>query len=723
MSLLEIQFKPTYRSNECLIGKDFLLPALNEAMYYKRAVGFFSSTALYEISNGLFKIAKRRGKIKLIVSPRLSPEDIDAINRGYDERNKIIEKALLNDFIDTEENNVKRRLNLLANLISDGILDIKVAILSDSNKIGMYHEKFGIIEDSYSNKLAFIGSLNESQNSFSINFESVSVFLDWKEHERVRDLDYFFDEMWSNRTQKIEVIEFPDAVKRKLISYKTSGIDYDSDDDTEDEPTSMKKNLPSINHKLYDYQENAIDTWLKNNGLGIFDMATGTGKTFTALGAVVRLLEELNYNLAVIIVCPLQHLVEQWVEQAAKFNIFPIIGYSSSIHKDWKTRLLTSILNYNDGITSYFTFLTTNASFSDEKTQSILRKIKKPILLVADEAHNFGSAKITNLLCSIYTYRLGLSATIERFRDEVGTQAITDFFGKKCIEYSLEQAISENKLCRYFYYPIVTTLSEDDLELYLEYSREIGKGIIGTSKDGLSLSNKAKYFALKRAKLIAGSKSKIPALIDVIKDFKDDYHMLVYCGTAIYDDYIIDDNKESKDIKQVSYICSLLGNDMGMKIAKYTSEESVQKRMEIKSRFELGKDLQALVAIKCLDEGVDIPSIEKAFILASSTNPREYIQRRGRILRLHKDKKYAYIYDFITLPFDFKSQISSMNESTLKMTKALISNEIARIEEFSSSSENPSLSYELVEKLKSEYGIEEFIINDYEIIDWSVNNG
>lgn len=728
MSFRELEIKKKYRSSDTAnIAVSFIEKVLDKSVCYKRAVGFFSSSSLVYTSRGLAKIASLYDGgspvIQFIVSPKLAKEDVEAIRQGYATRDKVIENALLRDFSDVSGEFEKERLNMISHLIKSGAMDIKVAVTEIDGGIGMYHEKIGVFYDAEGNKVSFTGSLNESLNAFLNNFEHVRVYKSWTdEADDCFDIEYDFDNLWENLTRKIKIYPFPLAVKEKLFQYQRKTYDLKIDEN-EDEYYRNQFNIysdhPCIPEdiELHDYQKEAIREWIKHKGRGVFDMATGTGKTYTAYGAIVKLLERAKNKLATIIICPYQHLVEQWAEDAPKFNINQlIIGYSSTKHAHYLTKLKNAVQNFNDGLIDNFFFICTNASFKLDKVQEVLKQIKSDrILLVADEAHNLGARKIQECLLDMYEYRLALSATIERYRDEEGTQKIFDFFGDKCIEYPMRRAINENKLTKYKYHPILVTLNDEEIAEYMRLTKLVRQNSYPNSKGKVELTKKGEMFAIQRARIIAGCQSKLPKLREEMLSHLQEKNLLVYCGTS----KLSGDNGE--EIKQIDKTCKMLGIDLGMKIDRYTSRESAEERIDIKNRFQNG-DLQALVAIKCLDEGVNIPGIKTAFILASSTNPREYVQRRGRVLRKADGKDYSIIYDFVTLPFDIYRMPPSA-EGLIDDFKSLASNEIKRIEEFGDLSLNPSEALEFSDKIKEVFHLNEFNIeNNFEEFDWDEGN-
>lgn len=721
MSLKDNKIKSEYRSLIDNVVQDFYIPLLHEATIYKRAVGFFSSSSLVEISKGIADMAKDGGKIEIVASPYLSDEDIDAIKLGYENRQKIIEGALLRQLSDEHSDYYSmERLNLLANLIADDVLDIRIAYMEKNHEIGMYHEKMGIIEDNEGNRVAFSGSMNESMTAMSINYETIDVFCDWHEAEaeRVRLKENAFYAMWNNTEPSLRVLEFPKITDALIEKYRRKEPNFDIDNEQFRGRINIYNNMfrevgvrtgESVGARipedvtLHDYQKEAISVWVGENYRGIFDMATGTGKTYTGLGAISKLSEDLDDELAVIIVAPYQHLVEQWVEDIVRFNMKPIIAYSSSPQMDWKKRLSKAIMDQKiRKDKSFFCLVCTNATFANTYVQEQISKIKTSTLLVVDEAHNFGARSYAKLLDDRFTYRLALSATLDRYRDEEGTTLLYNFFGKKCIEYSLERAIDEDKLTPYKYYPVLVYLNDIELESYEQLSYEMSKCLIKDKNGHYKLNKHGEILALKRSRIVAGAMQKLDALREQITPYRDDNNILVYCGaTRILDESDNAPDDES-DIRQIEAVTKILGNELGMSVARFTSEENIEERALIKEHFQDGGKLQAIVAIKCLDEGVNIPGIRTAFILASTTNPKEYIQRRGRVLRKAPNKPFAEIYDFVTLP-RLLDEVSGLTIEQANRDKTLVKNELARIKEFGRLAMNSMVANELIWDIEDVY--------------------
>lgn len=690
----------TYKHN---IVKEFYTPVLQESVLYQRSVGFFSSTALIELTKGISGIVKNGGKIQFIVSPFLSQEDVEAIQKGY-EKKKIIEQALLREYKEPENYFQEERLNLLSHLIENGNLEIKVAFTPPNKSTGMYHEKVGIVTDAAGNKIVFTGSLNETINAFYNNYESIVVFTSWEESKQyAEEMQRDFEILWNNEDTDLEILEFPDVVKEKIKVNQKPQVNYGIDEEEKIEEISVQKGIPRIppGFDLRDYQKDAIEKWKCNNYRGIFDMATGTGKTYTGLGAVTKLYEDKK-RLAIIIVCPYQHLVEQWVEDIELFNMLPTIGYSSSKQKKWKKRLEDDVLDFSIGVIDCFCFVTTNATYSSKFVSEQMSYLGKDTLLLIDEAHNFGSPNLRNKLYPNIEYRLALSATLDRHGDEAGTECLKSYFGEKCIEYDLKRAIKEGKLTPYYYYPIVVYLDEDEMEQYRDISYKVSKECHKDRHGNLKITDRGKMLLLQRARIVAGAKSKLLLLKKIMQKYKDDTHILVYCGATRVQTFEYDESEyDEEGERQIVAVSKILGNELGMKVTHFTSNESAEEREVIKRRFATADPYQAIVAIKCLDEGVNIPSIKTAFILASTTNPKEYIQRRGRVLRLANNKPYAVIYDFVTLvkPLDEVNPYSA----DYNCERALAKRELARIKEFGEISLNSRDSDELINDLECAY--------------------
>lgn len=723
MSFRDIELKPEYRSRLDNVIRDFYNPVLKQAVSYKRAVGFFSSSALLSLTAGICGLIENNGAIQIIASPRLSPEDIEAINDGIRRRDDVIKEALLRELREPKGKFEEARLNLLSNLIAAGRLEIKIAFLEDDNTIGMFHEKLGLMYDGNGNIIAFSGSMNESANAFTINYEAIDVFASWtQDADRVYIKQSAFNAMWEDYEPSIRVMDFPDVNEEILRRYRVNDrIETKLDDETSEDDISPVEE-PSIpigpmtpaHVHMRPYQMDAIEEWARRNYVGIFDMATGTGKTYTALAAIARLFADMNQNLAVLIICPYQHLVEQWKEDIVAFGMKPIVCYSASSQKNWRERLKTAVTSFNLGVQNHFCMVSTNATFSTDYVQDLVEKLDGNIVLVIDEAHNFGAENLNKTLLPHLPYRLALSATIDRHGDPEGTQKLYDYFGEKCIEYTLKDAIDNDMLTPYYYHPVSVSLNEEELGNYLVLTAKIRKNIHTDVGGKVKLSEYVKMLLIKRARIVAGAAEKISTLRRLMDDFRTDNQILVYCGATTMHDVDYQEGKPPIDeARQIDIVSGMLGNGLGMRVSKFTSEENAEERERIKADFAEGIHLQALVAIRCLDEGVNIPSIKTAFIMASSTNPKEYVQRRGRVLRKFPGKRHAVIYDFITLPIPL-NQVGTYDPEVIESVKSLAKREIIRMKDFAAIAENPYDSDSLIAEIQRSYDIENNMIMEEE---------
>lgn len=300
--------------------------------------------------------------------------------------------------------------------------------------------------------------------------------------------------------------------------------------------------------------------------------------------------------------------------------------------------------------------------------------------------------------------------SLDRYGDEEGTKKLYDFFGNKCIEYSLEQAIIERKLTPYKYYPIIVNLTELELEEYQDLTYKIQKFHVDDEDD---LPEALKKLLIQRARLVAGARNKVNVLKSILaKSYTDKYNILIYCGAVRYD---VTSDKDEEGVKQIEQVSKMLNEDLKIKSYRFTAEEDPKTRRSILEGYKNEK-IQAIVAIKCLDEGMNIPAIKTAFILASSTNPKEYIQRRGRVLRKSPNKEYAEIYDFITLPRRL-DEAQSLDSEEKRIDISLVKKELARLKDFSQLSMNPHEANEIIEEIKNSYdlyNIDESELKGYE---------
>lgn len=701
MSFQNLDIQIRYRSEIHNFPRDFLIPVLSQTELYKRGTGYFSSTSLIQLSVGLFEMAKNGGKIQIVCSPNLDKQDIEAIDYGYKNRDEVITSALLRSVQEPVTYFEEERLNLIATLIANGNLDIKIAFLEDDDGFRLYHEKIAVFIDHEGNKISYAGSANESENGLDSNFESLYTFCSWKDSsqiEAVHVAENDFDQMWNDETMKLHVIDFPDIVTQKLMKYKkSSGINWNMDEEEFGYRSYLKRQrkfrIPD-GIVLHGYQEEAVQQWQINGYSGIFDMCTGAGKTYTALYGMTQLAKACEEHIAVFIVCPYIHLVSQWEEDVEIWCLAPIIiAHSKSPSKDWNQDLMKAYKRFRkDG--SPFVCITTNDTFAGEDIQRYMQRFNdtQNVLLIVDEAHNFGSSQMIKVMPWNIANRIALSATIKRYMDKGGTNKINEFFGEKCIEYSLERAIEEGNLVHYEYFPIPIALSDDELSKYRQLSQKLKKYII--VKNGkMKISEAGKPIIYQRTRLLAGAENKIILLMKLFENYKNDNNILVYCGATS-----VEDEDTGEILRQIDLVTKKLQTEYHMSVKRFTAEENLKERQNIKKYFAQGM-YQVVTAIKCLDEGVNIPGIKTAFIMSSSRNPKEFVQRRGRLLRKSDNKKKAVIYDFITLPRDLDNVVSG----DIEEDRTIIVGEIARMIEFGRLADNPEVTDNLVNRIMTAY--------------------
>ena len=402
---------------------------------------------------------------------------------------------------------------------------------------------------------------------------------------------------------------------------------------------------------LRKYQHQAVANWLENKGRGTLKMATGSGKTIIALAIAVELYQQIGLQV-LLIVCPYRHLVTQWSRECQKFNLQPLIAMTRT--DNWQGELSNRLYNLANDARSFLTIITTNSTLISTGFQSQLKYFPAKTLMVGDEAHNLGSAKIESSLPRNIGLRLALSATPERQYDESGTEALLDYFGAIIQpKFTLAAAIKQGALVNYLYYPVFVELTDTEAINYAKLTRRIGWSL--NKNPSFQDNDTLTSLLTKRSRLIATAANKLICLEELMQTRLETTHTLFYCGDGCVAD----------DVRQIDAVTHLLGKKLGYRVNTYTADTSLEARENLRRQFESGK-LQGLVAIRCLDEGIDIPAIKTAVILASSSNPRQFIQRRGRILRPCAHKKQATLFDMIVLPPNLEREIWSVEKSLLR---------------------------------------------------------
>ncbi|MEK9505543.1 DEAD/DEAH box helicase family protein [Gaopeijia maritima] len=680
-SLRAMRWDVGYASDTHDMIADFYEPALSRAIRYDRAVGYFSSSALALIAGGIRTLYARGGKIRLVASPCLSPQDVSAINRGEVQRNAGIESAL-EQMLDPAQLRADEafRLGLLSGMIATGLLEIRIAVKeSTDGRLGLFHEKVGVIEDCHGDFVTFIGSPNETWSGWVGNAESFALHTSWgagAEHARWER--QHFESTWFNRRAGVLVLDFPDATKRRLME-RFPPREADGRPLKLPDPSGGGVMIPSwlAGEGLRAYQRDAVNSWLEGRGRGIFAMATGTGKTITALTAAAQVYSAVRRDsptgLLVLVIVPSRDLVRQWEQNAAEFGFLPVLchGDASGMWPDRVRRLF----GYLDGVNgSVGMIITTADTYTSGRFQALLATHGGTTMLVADEVHSLGTQRRLAALPEV-AYRLGLSATPRRHGDERGTEELLRYFGKVVTHIDIREAIELGALVPYSYEPIIVGLTEAEHRKYQDLTSEIGQRL-GGAADFDSMPESAKFLLLERSRLVGHATGKLSALRTLMSDRRDIGYQLIYVAEGAH---------PLSGVRQLDDVVRLLGSELEMRVATYTSETAPEDRQVLQSELRAG-GLQALVAMRCLDEGIDIPEVRTGVILASTQNPRQFVQRRGRILRRDDagGKVSAQLFDMIVLPERPRAGAAA----TFQTDRRLVARELSRALELASGSMN-----------------------------------
>lgn len=700
LGLRSLTLNDRYRSDKEDVVASFYVPAFGVATSYSRAVGYFTSTSLALFARGIEGFAARGGTMRLIASPHLNEDDVLDIERGYDVR-EVIARATTRALDVEDRDSVLDGLGLLGRLIAEGRLDIKLAFVQQAGRVGIYHEKIGIFRDAVGDLVGFTGSSNETMGGLAANFESVEVYRGWVPGDGVRvlRLEKDFEELWADQTPNLSVEDFPDVARDRLVKLGTERHAPPAGTDDALNPPVVVQDRPArlaipdwLN--IRDYQRQAVESWLGQRGRGILKMATGTGKTKTSMIAATQLatvLARREEPLVLLILAPLQHLVDQWITEVEGFGVRPIPVYESS--NKWMPIVEEQLGEARLGQRPVVAMVATNASFAGEKFQSILARITQPLMVIADEAHNLGSSAYRSSLPSNATYRLALSATPERWFDDEGTDAIIDYFGPIVFELGMREAIEMGALCRYTYIPRLVELNDAETSLYVDLTAQIAQRIAaGDSLKDADPTSPIGFLLRQRSGILGHAEGKLDALAEDLGSHADSWFQLVYCAEGTRPA----EPGEPRGPNQLREVMQLVGNDMHLAAHSYISETPRAERKVLLRRFGTGDDLRVLVAMRCLDEGVDIPDARVGYLLASSSNPRQFIQRRGRLLRLADDKDRAVIYDYLAVP-------PAGTPINWDIERSLLTRELERANEFGKLSENYEATLEVLRPLKERY--------------------
>lgn len=668
MPLIDLNLKGLYDSDSDNLLSDFYIPALTESSRYKRIAGYFSSNALAISARGLYQFIENEGKMYLIANVVLSQDDQGAIRQALQEK----ENAFLKEMETMEDALKKGHLRLLAWMIKNNHLEIRIAAVPR----GLEHKKKGILYDEHGQIISFSGSDNETVSGWLHNHEDFHVFCSWIDGDLERHLNpdiKSFDRLWNDETINVRTYDVSEAFKRDLI--RTAPRDDDEfrtltneiteellrryeEKDSNNPSGPRRPTRDNLHDFLRGYQIEAIKNWEDNGRRGILKMATGTGKTFTAIAAMNRYLEE-NEGGLVVIVAPKQLLVSQWSSELIKMgfrNVIEVMRSSSTWSKKFKGALLKVELGHERETIAVATY----ASFSSDLFMNLLQKYEGRILLIGDEMHNSWAPKYRYGLLSKYEYRLGLSATPERYMDEKGTLEMQEYFGGIVFTLEIKDAIPEF-LVPYEYYAEIVELTPEEMVRYQKMSITIAQRIAANDGD---IDEGILHLLLRRARLVTNSESKWCAFETILDSIQNMRRTLIYCSD-----------------KQIDSVLERL-HSRKIRTHKITFKEPLAHRQEIIEKFN-NDNYQAIVAIKVLDEGIDVPGIERAIIMASSGNPIEYIQRRGRILRRSNNKEHATIHDVLVFPWGTIPDDISTSE------RAMLKKEMKRVREFVHSAMNP----------------------------------
>ena len=731
----------------------FFSECLCNATSFDLMLGFFSSSAIEVLADGFAMFLYHGGNMRLIINDVLTQVDQNFISKGKDGR--VLDFFDLDNLGKIKETLSRRNqhfFDCLSFLIMEKRLEIKIVRPRDS--VGISHPKLGVFSDAY-NSIGFNGSCNFSRNALIENIESITIDCDWDgevAENRVRHNKEIFQKAFSELNPNYEYIDASQIKDNIQHCFRKKDIDLLLEEeeqimrkDTKVYPINnnvayaLKRAREKVNNVIalikekypksegdknipvfpypsgpHDYQQKAFEKWAANKQQGLFAMATGTGKTITSLNCLLNIYNGKAGCYKAIILVPTTVLVDQWAEECKKFHFDNVIKVYSK-NSTWKKALDNIILQekIKDDNKVNYVIISTYASFARDNVFTVLTQLpRKKVLFIADECHNIGAGKIKIRLPYIpYLRRIGLSATPQRQFDDVGNKAINDFFNIKenyTFSYEMEQAIHEGKLCQYYYYPHVVYLNSEEMNEYNELSVKLAKMYLVDS-DQFKKDDILMALLLKRKRIIHKATGKKKVFYDILKERLKENGSLKY--TLVYvpegnetpeyfdndndgQDTIIDDDETQHLIEEYTRIVAEANPHTT--VMQFTAE--TVNREEILDKFAKGQ-LDVLTSMKCLDEGVDVPRSEMAIFCASTGNPRQFIQRRGRILRTHKDKKFAIIHDLVVAPkIDYASP-------SYKMERNLLDNEMRRVREFANLSQNSSDTVKELEDILTYYNL------------------
>ena len=671
--LTDLKLQKEYLRHNTLKPVSFFRNAICEANFYRRAAGYFSSAVFGLFSEEFIKFVKNGGKIELVCSNQLAHDDADILFQVREE--KISENFLQRFFV--LEEFADDAMAFFATLLRMDVLTIKIAEGIGGN---LFHDKTGCFKDARGDVITFRGSGNETFSGWSEfgNFETLEVFCSWQpaDIERVVNHQQYLEAIWNNNIPDLNVFSLSEISKTKIIKLARTNIDdfipilekLKRIKPTEFESTKEKKRT------LKRFQSETIRNWETNNFKGIIKHATGSGKTVTAISALDQ---HLQTGEAAIVVVPSVLLLKQWREEIIKDIPSAVIQLCGDGNVNWKKPgRLRNILAKNEKGSGAI-ILTTLSTMCSDMFMSRLGNVDH-VMLIADEVHTLGEKKARGIFDFNFGKRLGLSATPERHLDPEGTQVIFNFFdGILDPVITIEDAIRKGRLVNYLYHPIRVELDEDEVLAWSQLTKKITRlgytGPTTTPKDKLQVINR---LFQKRSNIAKKASGKISAAVSTIrKNFKSEEYWLIYC-------------EDSEQLDEVNVALTATGHYPYI----YKTDMGKSKSSELSEYIRNGG---IMLSIRCLDEGVDIPRISHAVILASSQNPRQFIQRRGRVLRHDGHKEKAVIYDLFTTP----------NKESGVVQDSLMRGELARSLEFARSSLNHAAALAKIRSILIDFGL------------------
>lgn len=738
MTFKETEFP---RSFEYRTGKDFepinfFIDTFSKALQADILLGYFSTSAISVLSLSFAKFISSGGNVRFIINNILSSKDKALLLKAtsYDTTTTNVDLTNFKELIKTFDEYSVHFFECLAYLIKNRRIQFK--IITPAAKKGISHFKSGIFTDKSGNKVSFKGSSNFTASALLENLEEIAIKVSWEEinkpalEEYQEYYNFIFDGNadyvdYLDESQIIEVIRgnFKEKELNELIVDEIELINKRSRkqrdnirlnksitnllDDLERYMNEPRFPFP---HGPREYQLEAFDKWNSNGKKGIFAMATGTGKTITSLNCLLEEYKATGVYRALILV-PTNTLVEQWEKEAGKFNFRnSIIKISSRFQ--WQKELDMLLTSLEFGSNESFIIITTYASFHRPRLQHILKQLPSNTLLIADEAHNISSPKMLEVFPNVHLQkRLALSATPKRAYDPEGTEAMERFFDDKepySYNFSMERAINEEVLCKYFYYPRIVYLTEVELQEYVEVSKKLSK-FFNAESDNLISNEIVTQLLMKRKRIIHKAENKLTTFKQILRKELDKRGSLKYTFVYVPEGYrtIEGEDDQDEEVRIINeYTQAVMQTDPAIKVSQFLSE--TEDKEEILNLSAQGK-IDVLASMKCLDEGVDVPRTELAIFCASTGNPRQFIQRRGRVLRQHPDKHLATIYDMIVLP---DPSSSTAEDANFKLERNLVKKELERVAHFAFMAINRYEAIEVFEEICKHYNLDIYTIHE-----------